>query len=106
MTQPTTNPLKNMKIDYWYKALVAVGAVLFILNGSNFFVRYPAIPIAFLSGGIFFIGLGEWRNHPLQIRVIGPGLIAKSHPRRFTFIGSVLDVFGIALMIVGAIKLF
>ncbi len=72
MSQPPINPLKNMKIDYWYKALTVVGAALFVFNGTSFFDRYPVVPLGFLSSGIFFIGLGEWINHPLKVRFIGP----------------------------------
>ena len=71
MSQPPINPLKNMKIDYWYKALTVVGAALFVFNGTSFFDRYPVVPLGFLSSGIFFIGLGEWINHPLKVRFIG-----------------------------------
>lgn len=47
MSQPPINPLKNMKIDYWYKALTVVGAALFVFNGTSFFDRYPVVPLGF-----------------------------------------------------------
>ncbi len=46
MSQPPINPLKNMKIDYWYKALTVVGAA-FVFNGTSFFDRYPVGSIGF-----------------------------------------------------------
>lgn len=49
MSQPPINPLKNMKIDYWYKALTVVGAALFVFNGTSFFDRYPVVPLGFLN---------------------------------------------------------
>ncbi len=58
MSQPPINPLKNMKIDYWYKALTVVGAALFVFNGTSFFDRYPVVPLGFLSSGIFFYWFG------------------------------------------------
>ncbi|EPE4838962.1 hypothetical protein ACSIZT_004402 [Yersinia enterocolitica] len=106
MVQPITNLFTNMKIDYWYKALIVIGATLFILNGSGWLERYPMIPTAFISGGIFFIGLGEWVNHPVQIRFISSVHFAKSHPRRFTTIGTILDIVGFTSVIVGVMKLF
>lgn len=81
MSQPPINPLKNMKIDYWYKALTVVGAALFVFNGTSFFDRYPVVPLGFLSSGIFFIGLGEWINHPLKVRFIGPGVWTRGYNR-------------------------
>ncbi len=81
MSQPPINPLKNMKIDYWYKALTVVGAALFVFNGTSFFDRYPVVPLGFLSSGIFFIGLGEWINHPLIVRFIGPGVWTRGYSR-------------------------
>ena len=85
MSQPPINPLKNMKIDYWYKALTVVGAALFVFNGTSFFDRYPVVPLGFLSSGIFFIGLGEWINHPLKVRFIGPGVWTRGYNRSFVF---------------------
>ncbi|EOV8217199.1 hypothetical protein ACOGYS_000200 [Edwardsiella piscicida] len=106
MTQPSLNPIANMKIDYWYKVLVAVGVVLFILNGTSILSRYPTIPIAFLSVGMFLIGLGEWINHPFRARFIAPNLVARGYSRYPCAIGIIIDIIGVILLIIGIIKLF
>ncbi len=106
MLQPPINPLKNMKIDYWYKALTVVGAVLFVFNGTSFSDRYPVVPLAFLSSGIFFTGLGEWINHPLRVRFIGPGAVARGHNRSPCRLGIIFDILGVFLIVTGVVKFF
>lgn len=58
MSQPPINPLKNMKIDYWYKALTVVGAALFVFNGTSFFDRYPVVPLGFCPPASFLLVWG------------------------------------------------
>ncbi|EHD1500790.1 hypothetical protein RH702_003269, partial [Escherichia coli] len=104
MSQPPINPLKNMKIDYWYKALTVVGAALFVFNGTSFFDRYPVVPLGFLSSGIFFIGLGEWINHPLKVRFIGPGVWTRGYNRSSCALGIIFDILGCFLIVTGVVK--
>ncbi|MFY1765748.1 hypothetical protein [Escherichia coli] len=106
MSQPPINPLKNMKIDYWYKALTVVGAALFVFNGTSFFDRYPVVPLGFLSSGIFYIGLGEWINHPLKVRFIGPGVWTRGYNRSSCALGIIFDILGCFLIVTGVVKFF
>lgn len=95
-----------MKIDYWYKSLAVVGAALFVFNGTSFFDRYPVVPLGFLSSGIFFIGLGEWINHPLKVRFIGPGVWARGYNRSSCSLGIIFDILGCCLIVTGVVKFF
>ncbi|MCS2152401.1 hypothetical protein MUU49_07375 [Scandinavium goeteborgense] len=106
MTQPPINPLANMKVDYWYKALMVIGGLLFVLNGTSFLNRYPMAPVAFLSAGIFFIGLWEWVNHPLRTRIVAPNIIARGYTRSNSPLGIAFDILGVALIAVGIFKFF
>jgi hypothetical protein len=49
--------------DSWYKALMVLGGGLFA--GSLFFPVHgiSSQQALLLSGGVFLIGLGEWKNH-------------------------------------------
>lgn len=99
-----SNPLQSLALDYWYKAVLAISTVLLIvsltvpLQGIN-----NAIAQLLCLGGIF-IGLGEWINHPLQVSV-GPGFKISGHPRRFTFLGTVFVLLGLACIGYGVYKL-
>lgn len=54
MSQPPINPLKNMKIDYWYKALTVVGAALFVFNGTSFLTDIPLFHWVFVLRHLFY----------------------------------------------------
>ncbi|WP_273839239.1 hypothetical protein [Providencia rettgeri] len=100
------NPLGGMKINYWYKALIIVGAAIFILNGTGVLDRYPTAPIAFISAGVFFIGIGEWINHPPQIQFHGGRVYTKVNIRKNSALGCFIGVVGLILVIVGIYKFF
>ena len=103
----TSNPLGNMSIDYWYKALMVVGVVIFIVNGTELLSRYPTAPIAFLSAGMFFIGLGEWINHftKSDLHVSGR-FVRERHVRVPRALGRIFDMIGIACICMGVYKFF
>ena len=103
------NPLKNLIIDKWYKALLVLGATVFIL-ALTIELRGIANSIALLiSLGVILIG--EWINHPLQTRILPPGehypgwLKGSVYVRRNTLLGLLFDCFGIVLIVVGIIKI-
>lgn len=106
------NPLKNLIIDQWYKALLVLGATVFIL-ALTIELRGIANSIALLiSLGVILIGIGEWINHPLQTRILPPGehypgwLQGSGYVRRNTLLGLLFDCFGIVLIVIGIIKIF
>lgn len=59
MSQPPINPLKNMKIDYWYKALTVVGAALFVFNGTSFLTDIPLFHWFFCPPASFLLVWGS-----------------------------------------------
>lgn len=99
-----SNPLSGLKIDYWYKALIAIGAFLFVLSLS---IKLEAVSnghMALLSSGLVLFGMGEWINHPLQTRIIPPSLDypgwLKGHGylRNASTGGLLLDIIGLGLV--------
>lgn len=105
------NPLSKLALDYWYQVLMVVGIVVFILAGTGILKAFPVAPTALISLGGFWIGLGEWINHPLQTRLMPatalfPSGVITGHPRNPKFIGVIFDILGAALIIFGGYKFF
>jgi hypothetical protein len=98
------HPLNTLKIDYWYKAVLVLSAVLLVLSLTVPFQGVSNSVASILSlGGVSF-GLGEWVNHPLQERV-GPGFKITGYPRRNTLFGNLLVVVGLGLICYGIYRL-
>lgn len=105
------NPLSKLTIDYWYKALMVASLVIFLMCGSGLLTEFPLVPTALISLGGFFVGLGEWRNHPLQTRLMSgtayyPAGTLTGHPRNNSAIGIFFDIVGAVLIGIGLWKLF
>ena len=97
MSLPMDNPLSKLELDYWYQVLMVVCVVVFLLAGAGILKLFPFAPTAAISAGGFFIGLGEWINHPLQ-SVIVPSGVLSGHPRKNSVIGLLFLFFGIGLI--------
>lgn len=91
------------QLDYWYKVFVIGGAagtataLVFDLKAID---NTHAL-LLFL--GMFFIGIGEWINHPIQTRLIPrtafhPAGVTESHPRHPNALGTLFDLLGGALL--------
>lgn len=105
------NPLSKLALDYWYKVVLVVCIAIFLLTGAGLLHTFPTVPTAIISLGGFFVGLGEWINHPLQTALVPPSAyhppgVLKGHPRKPTLLGVAFLVFGLVLVGVGVYKLF
>lgn len=105
------NPLSKLVLDYWYKVLMVVGIVVFILSGTGLLKAFPTVPTSLIFLGIFWVGLGEWVNHPLKTslqprNISFPGGVLTGHPRNPKIIGVTFDFIGGALIIFGGYKYF
>lgn len=103
--------LSNLVLDYWYKVLMAVGILVFISTASGLLPKLPTAPSLLISMGVFFWGLGEWINHPLQTGLMPataymPAGVVTSHPRNVRPIGVIFDLVGFVLLAVGLYRLF
>ena len=103
--------LIGLKLDRWYKVFVYAGLFLFILS---LFLPIKGITngeLQLLSGGVFFIGTGEWiswkvANHfkPPNIYTGTAGIL--SYPiRQHTFLGWFFIILGLLLAILFVLKL-
>ena len=101
----TNNPLSNLKIDRWYKALLVLAACVLIVSLSVEMKGVQNSVVQLISLGAIFVGIGEWINHPLQQK-IGPGFKIAAYPRINTFGGNLFDFAGVVLIIVGAVRIF
>ena len=105
------NPLSKLELDYWYKVLMVVSVVVFLLAGSGVLKALPVAPTILISIGAFFVGLGEWINHPLQTGFLAPNAyrpsgVVTSHPRSNKFIGVGFLLLGLVLILWGIFRLF
>lgn len=99
--------LKGLVLDRWYKVFVAVGAILFTIS---LFVDVKGITnpqIQLISSGLFFIGIGEWKNWKYQYLqkppnvYTGPAALLEVRVRQPDFLGIVFDLLGAILLIAG-----
>lgn len=83
---------------------MVVGVVVFLAAGTGLLKVFPAGPTALVSLGTFWVGLGEWVNHPLQTRLV-PGYKITGYPRNASLLGVFFDLLGLVLIAVGLYKL-
>jgi hypothetical protein len=105
------NPVSKLALDHWYKVLMAGGLFVFLLAGAGMLKNLPTLTTATIALGVFFIGMGEWINHPLQTKLmpaslLSPGGVITGHPRAAKPIGVFFDLCGFTLVAFGAYKLF
>jgi hypothetical protein len=97
------NILSGLKLDHWYKALVAVGGLGMIatVTGKIEFMSSQDVFMLFLS--FFLFGIGQWINHPSQAYLVRPSVYAphggqlKGYARSPTKVGKVFEVLGVLL---------
>jgi len=100
----SSNPLANLKLEYWCKALLAIGACVLIVSLSVEMKGVDNSIVQLVSLGAILIGLGEWINHPLQVRVVA-GLKISGHGRINTWSGNLFDVIGVLCASIGILKI-
>jgi hypothetical protein len=97
--------MKGLKLDAWYKALLYIGGVVLVVS---FFLDAKGITNAHLqlvSGGLFLVGLGEWKNHKVEKEFVPPNaylggraLLVTRTIRSPDPLGCVFDIIGIFLL--------
>lgn len=99
--------LSALALDAWYKALMYVGFVLFIMALTVDVRGIPNQELLLFSSGIFFLGLGEWKNHKTaawfkesNAYTGGPGLF-QAKVRSADAVGILLDGAGLLLFGLG-----
>jgi len=97
------NPLSKLALDYWYHVLMVTCFFVFLLSAAGVLKLLPVAPMIAISAGGFFVGLGEWINHPLQSAIIPLGVI-QGHPRKSSVLGVLFVVCGIGFIAFGVYR--
>ena len=97
--------LKNLTLEYWYKALLAISfAILIVALTIPLQVSNKAVAVLAVAGGA--IGFGEWLNHPYREAVdLRAGFKISGHMRNNCLLGVALDIVGAALFCLGVYRL-
>ena len=106
------NPLEQLIIDHWYKAMLTLSTVLLILSLTVDIRVISNESLALLSTGLIFISLGEWINHPLQTALFNP-LIDQtttykltSNNRKPCRLGNLFNILGGLFVCMGAVAVY
>ena len=98
---------KDLKLDSWYKVFVYIGGAVLVFS---VFVDVKGITntqLQLLAGGIFFLGIGEWKNHKVETWIkppnayTGPAAYISATVRKPDFVGIIFDLMGFVLFILG-----
>jgi hypothetical protein len=100
-----TNPLQSLKIDYWYKAVLAISAVLLLVALTTPLQGVKNSVVSIICLGGVFVGLGEWINHPYQ-EAIHHGYKISGYPRKDNLLGTLFVFLGLVLAGFGIYELF
>jgi hypothetical protein len=92
--------LKSFDLKHWWKALTGVGTLIALAS-----IPGPFVPTLLTGLGLFFIGLGEWINHPFQTHIATRAYKVTSYNRLPKLSGNALDLLGAVLTAVGLVKL-
>ncbi|RKR02626.1 hypothetical protein C7446_2344 [Kushneria sinocarnis] len=105
------NPFRSLKIDEWYKAMLALSTIFLLISLT---VPLQAIShdavnaVQLISLAGVLISLGEWINHPLQTIVgehMGRMWHGEGHLRRNSPAGLAFDLIGACVLVVGLFKM-
>lgn len=93
----TDNPLSGLKLDYWHKLLPLLGVITLII-GLTVDVKGVANSfVQLVSLGVIFVGIGEWINHLLRIKM-APDFKFTSYNKKNTFAGNAWNLFGVTFI--------
>lgn len=106
-----SNPLHNLKIDYWYKAALVVGAVVLITALTVELKGVENSIVQLIALGTILVGIGEWINHPLQTQIVPPSprnptwLKGEGYLRKNSALGLLFVISGVGFIGLGIWKL-
>ena len=103
------NPLSQLIIDYWYKAMLVICFVLFVVSLTQDVHVITNAALMLLSSGGMFVSIGEWINHPLQTRIARApyGFSHISSYRRLpSILGNLFDILGLILICLGFLHIY
>jgi hypothetical protein len=102
---------KGLILDAWYKAFMYIGGIALLLS---FFLDVKGLTnsqLQLIAGGVFLLGIGEWKNHKQDSWVkppnvyTGPTALITRTAWKPDIIGLALDLIGIALLVIGVVSI-
>jgi hypothetical protein len=105
------NPVKNLKLDEWYKTLIPIGAVILILSIVFPVEGFSRKELLMLGGGLVLIGIGEWKNERFSTQFVdqtmfNPFMKITSKFRGNDRVGVLLEVLGILAVVISILDIF
>jgi hypothetical protein len=103
--------IKNFAIDTWYKAVMYLGAIIFVVSLFTTVKGLTNSQLQLLSEGAFLLGLGEWKNHKVDSwfkppnAYTGPSAFMQATVRSADFVGILLGGVGIVLILLASWKI-
>jgi hypothetical protein len=103
--------IKNLVVDTWYKTFVLAGAALFVLSLSIDVKGMSNGQLQLLSGGLFLLGIGVWKNEKVASWIkppnvyTGPAALVSTNVRQADFVGLAFECLGGILLFTFAIAL-
>jgi len=97
--------LNKLALDAWYKVLVYVGAIFFGVGLLNDVRVITNGQLMLLGSGLFFIGVGEWKNRKVISEFkeanayTGPAGILSAKIRKPDMLGRLFDAIGVLLVV-------
>jgi hypothetical protein len=102
---------KGLSLDAWYKAFMYIGGVALLLS---FFLDVKGITnsqLQLIAGGIFLLGIGEWKNHKEESWIkppnayTGPTALITQTVWKPDILGLALDLIGLVLLVIGTVSI-
>lgn len=105
------NPIKNLKIDEWYKVLIPIGGALMIVSLVFTFTEFTRKEMFVLGGGLLLIAIGEWKNERFATQfvdqtVFNPFIRITQKFRGNDKVGVPLEILGIIAVIISLLDIF
>lgn len=100
--------LKALALDAWYKAFVYVGVVLLAVGLTVDVRGVTNGELLLIAAGVFFIGIGEWKNHKTLAWIKPPNIytggaaLMQTKVRQPDAFGIIIDMVGCIMLVLGA----
>lgn len=91
--------LSKLKLDNWYKVVLAVAAPILVLS-LTVELMAPNLVVQLLSAGAILVGVGEWINH-VPTTTINAHYRITVRNRENTILGNSLSIAGLVVIAIG-----
>lgn len=104
------NPVRNLKLDEWYKVLIPIGGTIMIISLVFTIPEFTKKELFFLGGGLLLVGIGEWKNERFHTQfvdqtVFNPFMRISQKYRVNDKLGVPLEIIGIIAIIISLLDI-